>query len=373
MENMVNLLRGVRIGGKLWEEDVAGQAFLTCTWALLPLLMASEAPPGCVLPFLFNGRYYSSCTTDGNPDQQLWCATTENHDKDRRWKPCALREYGGNSNGAECVFPFSYKGHTYYTCTNKFEIKGRYWCATTGSYDKDKKWSFCADTRLDANLATGPCMFPFVFQGKWYKACTTDGRFDGKLWCSLVTNYDENPTWAYCEPSKPASCVFPFKFRNKSYSSCTKEGSFDGQLWCATTPDYDKDSSWKGCSLQEYGGNSNGQPCWFPFTFNNQTFDACTNEDDDGEKNGGYWCSTTPNYDEQKLWSFCADTNLRSGEVLLPDGESTKRSTIIQNASGNTANLQIGKNKKIISHKDKRDRQLSVRLPKPINQYLGRL
>uniref|UniRef100_A0A670JIA6 Fibronectin type-II domain-containing protein n=1 Tax=Podarcis muralis TaxID=64176 RepID=A0A670JIA6_PODMU len=171
-------------------------------------------------------------------------------------------EYGGNSNGAECVFPFSYKGHTYYTCTNKFEIRGRYWCATTGSYDKDKQWSFCADT-------------------------------------------------------KPASCVFPFKFRNKSYSSCTKEGSFDGQLWCATTPDYDKDSSWKGCSLQEYGGNSNGQPCWFPFTFNNQTFDACTNEDDNGEKNGGYWCSTTPNYDEQKLWSFCADTNLRSGESCV--------------------------------------------------------
>ncbi|XP_033026067.1 epididymal sperm-binding protein 1-like [Lacerta agilis] len=299
-------------------------AFLTCTWALLPLLVASEAPPGCIFPFLFNGRYYSSCTTDGSPDQQLWCATTDNYDKHRKWKPCALKEYGGNSNGAECVFPYTYKGHTYYTCTNKFEIRKRYWCATTGSYDKDKQWSFCADTRLDANLATGPCIFPFVFQGKWYKACTTDGRIDGKLWCSLVTNYDENPTWAYCEPSKPASCVFPFKFRNKSHSSCTKEGSVDGQLWCATTPDYDKDSSWKGCSLQEYGGNSNGQPCWFPFTFNNQTYDACTNEDDDGEKNGGYWCSTTPNYDEQKLWSFCADTNLRSGEVLLPDGESTR-------------------------------------------------
>ncbi|XP_061445843.1 epididymal sperm-binding protein 1-like [Rhineura floridana] len=292
-------------------------AFLMYTWALLPILVACKEPPPCVFPFLFNGRYYSSCTQDGTPDQQLWCATSENYDKDHKWKPCAISEYGGNADAKPCVFPFIYMGHTYYTCTNKFAHKGRYWCATTGSYDKDKKWSYCADTRLDASYPTGACSFPFIFEGKAYSACTTDGRPDGKLWCSLSSNYDANPMWTYCEPSDPAPCIFPFIFRNKSYSSCIKEGSSDGQLWCATSPNYDRDSRWKACSLQEHGGNSNGQPCFFPFTYKNQTFNDCTNEDEENVRNGRFWCSTTENYDVDHKWSFCADTNLRSGEVIL--------------------------------------------------------
>uniref|UniRef100_A0A7N5P3I4 Fibronectin type-II domain-containing protein n=1 Tax=Ailuropoda melanoleuca TaxID=9646 RepID=A0A7N5P3I4_AILME len=109
------------------------------------------------------------------------------------------------------------------------------------------EWSYCADIRLDANYPIGPCKFPFIFENKLYSACTTDGRYDGQLWCSLSSNFDNEPRWTYCEPSDPAPCNFPFTYRNKSYYSCTKDGSVDGQLWCATTSNYDRDSKWKAC------------------------------------------------------------------------------------------------------------------------------
>ena len=41
-----------------------------------------------------------------------------------------------------CVFPFTYDGEQYYTCT----IGGPsnfYWCATTANYDRDGQWDIC--------------------------------------------------------------------------------------------------------------------------------------------------------------------------------------------------------------------------------------
>ncbi|XP_066485386.1 epididymal sperm-binding protein 1-like [Tiliqua scincoides] len=293
--------------------------FLVYSWVLLPLLAAGKAsvifpvsfsePPPCVFPFVFGGRSFSSCTSDGAGDGQLWCATTPNYDTDRQWKQCALQEHGGNSEGRPCVFPFTYWGDTYYTCTSKNSRKGRFWCATTGSYDKDRKWSYCADTRLNEN-PTGPCVFPFTYNGKSQSTCIADGMTSGKLWCSLSSNYDMNSKWTYCEPSEPRPCQFPFIYRNRSYSSCITKGTSDGHLWCATTSDYDKDSKWKMCVPHEYGGNSEGKECHFPFTYKKQTFFDCTDQD---EPSGRFWCATTKDYDEDKRWSFCADINRNPG------------------------------------------------------------
>ncbi|KAJ7313794.1 hypothetical protein JRQ81_005496 [Phrynocephalus forsythii] len=264
----------------------------------------------CVFPFIYKGMYYSSCTTDGTGQGRPWCATTENYDQLRQWRPCATTEYGGNSNGQPCVFPYIYMGRTYFTCNTKFS-KGRFWCSTTGSYDKNGQWSFCADTRLGANYPTQPCAPTFIYDGKLYSGCTSAGRTDGKLWCSLSSNYDLDPRGVFCEPSAPAPCSFPFIYNNKSYFSCIREGISKTQFWCATTPNFDKDSQWKPCSLQEYGGNSNGQPCVFPFTYKNQTFETCTNED---EATGRFWCATTENYDVDPKWSLCPDTYLASAQ-----------------------------------------------------------
>ncbi|XP_060636649.2 uncharacterized protein [Anolis sagrei] len=290
---------------------------LLCIWALIPLVTARLDLYPCVFPFIYKQKLYTSCTKDGAVSRRLWCATTENYDRDRKWKHCTSYEYGGNSRGQKCTFPFVYKKRTFYTCTNENALFGRFWCATTGSYDKDRKWSYCADTRLIAD-SQGPCVFPFTFNFKSYSACTTDGDSNGKLWCSLTSNYTKESKWAYCDQSEPRPCVFPFIYNKKSYSNCTKDGSANDQLWCATTANYDTDSKWKECSLQEYEGSAKGQPCVFPFTAEKQTFYTCTNKP---TKDGRYWCATTGSYDKDKKWSYCADTRLDAspkGSCVFP-------------------------------------------------------
>lgn len=53
---------------------------------------------------------------------------------------------------------------------------------------------------------------------------------------------------------------------------------------------------------ETYFGNSNGDPCHFPFIFENQEYSTCTTigRDDNLE-----WCSTTRNFDEDGKFGFC--------------------------------------------------------------------
>ena len=48
---------------------------------------------------------------------------------------------GGNSNGTACVFPFTYRGKRYSTCTDAGHTQ--LWCATTKNYTVDGKWGNC--------------------------------------------------------------------------------------------------------------------------------------------------------------------------------------------------------------------------------------
>lgn len=52
---------------------------------------------------------------------------------------------GGNSAGEPCVFPFIFLGKQYSTCTREGRGDGHLWCATTSNFDRDKKWGFCPD------------------------------------------------------------------------------------------------------------------------------------------------------------------------------------------------------------------------------------
>ncbi|XP_059978922.1 matrix metalloproteinase-9 [Lagenorhynchus albirostris] len=103
----------------------------------------------CVFPFTFESRSYSACTTDGRSDGYRWCATTASYDQDKLYGFCPTRADAtvteGNSAGELCVFPFIFLGKEYSTCTREGRRDGQLWCATTSNFDRDKKWGFCPD------------------------------------------------------------------------------------------------------------------------------------------------------------------------------------------------------------------------------------
>ncbi|XP_034732504.1 matrix metalloproteinase-9 isoform X1 [Etheostoma cragini] len=158
----------------------------------------------CHFPFTFEGKSYSSCTTEGRSDNLPWCATTADYSRDKEFGFCPselLYTFGGNANGAECVFPFVFLGEQYDSCTTEGRNDGYRWCATTNNFDTDKKYGFCPsrDTAVIGGNSEGePCHFPFEFLGKKYDSCTSEGRGDGKLWCSTTDSYDDDKKWGFC-------------------------------------------------------------------------------------------------------------------------------------------------------------------------------
>lgn len=158
----------------------------------------------CKFPFLFNGREYSSCTDTGRSDGFLWCSTTYNFEKDGKYGFCpheALFTMGGNADGQPCKFPFRFQGTSYNSCTTEGRTDGYRWCGTTEDYDRDKKYGFCPETAMSTvggNSEGAPCVFPFTFLGNKYESCTSAGRSDGKVWCATTANYDDDRKWGFC-------------------------------------------------------------------------------------------------------------------------------------------------------------------------------
>ncbi|KAM9751485.1 matrix metalloproteinase-9 [Menidia menidia] len=158
----------------------------------------------CHFPFTFEGKSYTTCTTDGRSDNLPWCATTDDYARDQKYGFCPselLFTIGGNADGAPCVFPFKFLDEEYDSCTTEGRSDGYRWCATTSSFDSDKKYGFCPsrDTAVIGGNSEGdPCHFPFVFLGKEYNSCTSEGRGDGKLWCATTDNYDDDKKWGFC-------------------------------------------------------------------------------------------------------------------------------------------------------------------------------
>ncbi|XP_072095692.1 matrix metalloproteinase-9-like [Mobula birostris] len=183
-------------------------------------------------------------------------------DDDELWtlgKGAAVKTHFGNANGDFCRFPFTFDGKTYKACTTEGRSDGYLWCATTPDYDRDQKYGFCPQGLLytfGGNSYSAPCVFPFVFNGESYDQCTSDGRSDGLKWCSTTSNYEVDRKYGFCP--NPADAVV--------------------------------------------GGNSDGDRCVFPFKFFGKTYSECTT---DGRSDGKLWCATTSNFNEDKKWGFC--------------------------------------------------------------------
>ncbi|XP_077370305.1 matrix metalloproteinase-9 [Festucalex cinctus] len=188
-------------------------------------------------------------------------------DDDEYWtlgKGAVVKTRYGNAEGAFCRFPFTFEGKSYSTCTTDGRTDNLPWCATTSNFARDKKYGFCPSELLytfDGNADAAPCVFPFVFQGKEYNSCTKEGRQDQYRWCATTANFDQDKKYGFCPNRDSAvsggnaegeSCHFPFTFQGRQYDACTSEGRGDGKLWCATTASFDSDKKWGFCPDRGY-------------------------------------------------------------------------------------------------------------------------
>lgn len=299
--------------------DVILLALLTsvgCTWAWRPKEYRQNSEPGqkpCIFPTVHRRTAMYECQNSLvsvptgpfqlAPNQQnrgiWWCSLTDNFDHYPEWRICpeTPTTYGGNQPGRDCHFPFIHQKRIYHTCIREGgELRfqrpddpvpvddgrsGYWWCATTPNFDKDRFWTRCRSQHAHQL----PCHFTKhtvkvgglvqdvdhecqPFAGHW--VCHTELNQLRECPSALVGGPSSSFTEGGNDPG--FQCHFPFQ---------------------ATLPLLTADFHWVGTArrrnittclpgLTTSSGLESIYPPWI-----------------------GYWCATTSNFDEDKLWTRC--------------------------------------------------------------------
>jgi len=185
-------------------------------------------------------------------------------------------------------------------------------------FDDSLLWSYGkgrAYTRTYAgNSNNASCVFPFLYKGIIRTSCIPVENIPHITWCATTNNFDYDRKFGLCESehtttfggnSNGEPCYFPFVYKNKTYDNCIYKSETDRNMFCSTTHHYDLDRKWGYCPKRMNStieGNSNGGKCHFPFIYKNKIYTKCTT---DGRSDGLLWCSTTSNYNNDGKHAFC--------------------------------------------------------------------
>ncbi|XP_078522652.1 CD5 antigen-like [Lissotriton helveticus] len=133
--------------------------FLPLLYLTLCGIMRTFLASVCTFPFIYEARMFSSCIANGRTDRMYWCATTSNYDRDKQWEFCPEADLPGNSSKAFCAIPFIFEGKKFFSCTTEGRRDGRYWCSTTENFDQEGQWIMCSGSGHDLRLMNGgdPC------------------------------------------------------------------------------------------------------------------------------------------------------------------------------------------------------------------------
>ncbi|XP_069815127.1 macrophage mannose receptor 1-like isoform X2 [Dendropsophus ebraccatus] len=167
------------------------------------------------------------------------------------------------------------------------------------------------------NVGTSQCLsVSSLAEGSAVTLSTCDGNSDLQKWeC-------KNGTWLGIQKAD-----LYMSYRDK-IKLALFSGTDDWNQWKI----YSTDDALCANSYEEIyslGGNGNGQPCKFPFKYKNKIYLDCTA---DGDEERRFWCSTTINYDKDKLYGYCPSKS-KLGSFWTTDSVSGVNYQINSNAA----------------------------------------
>ncbi|KAF8570430.1 hypothetical protein P879_05534 [Paragonimus westermani] len=267
-----------------------------------------------------------------------------------------------------CVFPTVHQRKAMYECQyssisaptelfhSSVSVKPVWWCALTDNFDHYPEWRVCPETASTyaGNKPGHRCHFPFIYKNKLQTTCvrgggklhfadsedtvpTDDGR-SGYWWCATTGNFDRDGQWTKCRPQHAQQLPCHFSQRTHTAGGLVRGiqhecQPFVGHWVCRTELDQLRECPKRPFAQSDLkpdteGGNDPGFPCHLPFQASlpmlspgdqwigqprRRNVTEClpgtaqtTNRPESIYPPWiGYWCSTTADFDEHRLWTRC--------------------------------------------------------------------